>query len=51
MDQENNTARIFCIDILILLACLATMAAMAFGVSAWEALQREEFDASVFGLS
>lgn len=51
MDQEQNTARTFCIDLLILIACLATMAAMAFGVSAWEALQREEFDASVFGLS
>lgn len=51
MDQEQNTARTFCFDLLILIACLATMAAMAFGVSAWEALQREEFDASVFGLS
>ena len=50
MDQEQNTARTFCFDLLILIACLATMAAMAFGVSAWEALQREEFDASVFGL-
>ena len=49
--MEQNTARTFCIDILILIGALAMMAAMAFGVSAWEALQREEFDASVFGLS
>ncbi len=51
MDKEQNTARTFCIDLVILLACLAIMTAMAFGVSAWEALKREEFDASVFGLS
>ena len=46
--MEQNTARTFCIDILILIGALAMMAAMAFGVSAWEALQREDFDASVF---
>lgn len=49
--MESNTARTFCLDILLLIACLAVMTGMAFGVSAWEALQREEFDASVFGLS
>ena len=48
--MEHNTARTFCMDILILIASLAVMTAMAFGVSAWEAMQREEFDASVFGL-
>lgn len=51
MESRDNAARTFCLDILILVVSLATMAAIAFGVSAWEALQREEFDASVFGLS